>query len=81
MRMADESLIVANYNAPESAASAQSSVTVSPDDATEYQIYQGVMGRPGVDFPVHPQIPATSFSCRDIKQSGYYADLETDCQV
>ena len=38
------------------------------------------MGQPGVDFPVLTTIPATSFTCRGIK-GGYYADLETNCQV
>lgn len=42
--------------------------------------YQGVEGKPGVDFPILSHIPRTSFSCRDV-ESGYYADLETDCQV
>ncbi|XP_048512385.1 mucin-5AC isoform X2 [Athalia rosae] len=40
----------------------------------------GVMGQPGVDFPVLTTIPATKFSCRGLK-GGYYADLETNCQV
>uniref|UniRef100_T1HCJ8 Chitin-binding type-2 domain-containing protein n=2 Tax=Rhodnius prolixus TaxID=13249 RepID=T1HCJ8_RHOPR len=39
------------------------------------------MGRPGVDFPVLPKIPRTDFSCRKVKSSGYYADLDTGCQV
>ena len=39
------------------------------------------MGRPGVDFPVLPSIPKTGFSCRQVKSSGYYADLDTNCQV
>ncbi|GLV31712.1 thawb [Carabus blaptoides fortunei] len=42
--------------------------------------YQGVMGKPGVDFPVLTYIPRTKFTCRG-KKSGYYADLETNCQV
>ncbi|XP_034173586.2 chitin-binding domain protein thawb isoform X1 [Osmia lignaria lignaria] len=62
----------------------------------EYQIYQvffgnadllkewlkgaGVTGQPGVDFPALTTIPVTSFSCRGLK-GGYYADLETNCQV
>uniref|UniRef100_A0A1B6GN83 Chitin-binding type-2 domain-containing protein n=2 Tax=Cuerna arida TaxID=1464854 RepID=A0A1B6GN83_9HEMI len=50
-------------------------------DNMEYQEYQGVMGRPGVDFPVLPSIPSTSFSCRAVRKPGYYADLDTDCQV
>ncbi|XP_046628884.1 mucin-4 isoform X2 [Neodiprion virginianus] len=40
----------------------------------------GVMGQPGVDFPVLTTIPATKFSCRGVK-GGYYADPETNCQV
>lgn len=40
----------------------------------------GVTGQPGVDFPALTTIPATSFSCRGLK-GGYYADLETNCQV
>ncbi|CAH1953396.1 unnamed protein product [Acanthoscelides obtectus] len=37
-------------------------------------------GTPGIDFPILSYIPRTSFSCKGIG-SGYYADLETDCQV
>lgn len=40
----------------------------------------GVQGVPGEDFPVYSTIPRTTFSCRDV-DAGYYADLETDCQV
>lgn len=46
----------------------------------DYEIYQGVVGRPGVDFPVLTAIPQTMFSCRDVG-NGYFADLETECQV
>ncbi|XP_025190559.1 mucin-3A [Melanaphis sacchari] len=51
------------------------------DKNSELQEYQGVIGRPGVDFPILPSIPQTDFSCRKVKKPGYYADLETDCQV
>ena len=44
------------------------------------EIYQGVLGRPGVDFPVMPRIPPTNFDCRNLG-NGYFADLETSCQV
>ncbi|KDR22635.1 hypothetical protein L798_12767, partial [Zootermopsis nevadensis] len=44
-------------------------------------VLTGVMGRPGMDFPVLRSIPKTGFSCRQVKHSGYYADLDTDCQV
>ncbi|XP_071051097.1 probable cyclin-dependent serine/threonine-protein kinase DDB_G0292550 [Onthophagus taurus] len=46
----------------------------------EFVYYQGVQGRPGIDFPVFARIPRTGFSCKQVP-SGYYADLETDCQV
>lgn len=44
------------------------------------EIYQGVLGRPGVDFPVMTVIPKTNFDCRNLG-NGYFADLETSCQV
>lgn len=50
------------------------------DEDREYQIYQGVVGRPGVDFPVLTKIPSTDFDCHKYG-NGYFADLETDCQV
>ncbi|KAI4458344.1 hypothetical protein MML48_7g00015405 [Holotrichia oblita] len=46
----------------------------------EYVYYQGVQGKPGIDFPVYSRIPRTSFSCKKV-ESGYYADLDTNCQV
>ncbi|ENN82016.1 hypothetical protein D910_03159 [Dendroctonus ponderosae] len=49
-------------------------------DLEYYQYFQGVDGRPGIDFPVYSYIPRTGFSCKGI-ESGYYADLETNCQV
>ncbi|CAG4988627.1 unnamed protein product [Colias eurytheme] len=42
--------------------------------------HQGVIGRAGVDFPALPNIPNTGFNCKNVP-TGYYADLETDCQV
>ncbi|XP_050355233.1 uncharacterized protein LOC126776626 [Nymphalis io] len=40
----------------------------------------GVIGKVGVDFPALPNIPITGFNCKNVP-TGYYADLETDCQV
>lgn len=40
----------------------------------------GVIGKAGVDFPAFPNIPNTGFNCKNVP-TGYYADLETDCQV
>ncbi|KAJ2954594.1 hypothetical protein O0L34_g2889 [Tuta absoluta] len=42
--------------------------------------HQGVIGKAGVDFPAFPNIPNTGFNCKNVP-TGYYADLETDCQV
>ncbi|XP_017104759.2 uncharacterized protein thw [Drosophila bipectinata] len=50
------------------------------DEDVDYEVYQGVVGRPGIDFPIYPRIPRTSFSCRSYG-NGYFADMETDCQV
>lgn len=49
-------------------------------DDSDYEIYQGVVGRPGIDFPVLTGIPQTTFNCRKFG-NGYFADLETECQV
>lgn len=38
-------------------------------------------GRPGIDYPIHWQVPKTSFDCRNHEQSGFYADVESDCQA
>ncbi|XP_055923671.1 putative mediator of RNA polymerase II transcription subunit 26 [Eupeodes corollae] len=52
----------------------------SSDEDLDYEVYQGVVGRPGIDFPIFPRIPQTTFSCRSYG-NGYFADLETTCQV
>lgn len=46
----------------------------------DYDAYQGVLGRAGIDFPVLPGIPKTSFNCKSVG-NGYFADLDTECQV
>lgn len=51
-----------------------------PDIDNDPEIYQGVLGRPGVDFPVMTVIPKTNFDCQSLG-NGYFADLETSCQV
>lgn len=78
-RMATEALVVKSYGNGEP--TTVTSTTSKKNRFEEYQLYQGVMGRPGIDFPVYSHIPPTTFSCRNVKKSGYYADLSTDCQV
>uniref|UniRef100_A0A182VPS8 Chitin-binding type-2 domain-containing protein n=1 Tax=Anopheles minimus TaxID=112268 RepID=A0A182VPS8_9DIPT len=46
----------------------------------EINSYQGLVGRAGIDFPVLTHIPNTVFDCRS-HGNGYFADLETRCQV
>ncbi|XP_059059055.1 uncharacterized protein LOC131852397, partial [Achroia grisella] len=45
-----------------------------------WDIKLAVPGEPGSDYPTLGAIPKTSFSCAG-KAPGYYADLETNCQV
>ncbi|PRD34425.1 UNVERIFIED_CONTAM: hypothetical protein NCL1_14660 [Trichonephila clavipes] len=40
-----------------------------------------IRGIPGEDFPDYCDIPITTFSCVDKRIPGFYADLETGCQV
>merc|ERR1712037_491312 len=54
------------------------------DDGEEMNIKMlrmSVPGEPGVDFPILATVPSTSFSCVGKAEGGYYADMETGCQV
>ena len=48
---------------------------------------KSIPGSPGTDFPDLNSIPITRFNCLDAKseggtrQPGFYADVETQCQV
>ncbi|KAL7293691.1 hypothetical protein TKK_0012767 [Trichogramma kaykai] len=53
---------------------------LASDKNGEYLKIQEITGQPGVDYPALTTIPATTFSCRG-QRGGYYADLETNCQV
>lgn len=41
----------------------------------------GIPGEAGVDYPTLHVIPRTAFTCSQQPHNGYYADLETSCQV
>ncbi|CAB3257126.1 unnamed protein product [Arctia plantaginis] len=45
-----------------------------------WDIRLAVPGEPGNDYPTLGAIPRTDFSCAG-KEPGYYADIETNCQV
>ncbi|KAJ0172142.1 hypothetical protein K1T71_012115 [Dendrolimus kikuchii] len=53
------------------------------DDTGEYEggDYSAIPGQPNIDYPIHSYIPSTSFSCDSQAYPGYYADVETRCQV
>ncbi|XP_059058777.1 mucin-2 [Achroia grisella] len=55
---------------------------IPPDSQPDLDVveHQGVIGRAGIDFPAYPNIPNTGFNCKNAP-TGYYADLETECQV
>ncbi|PRD34424.1 UNVERIFIED_CONTAM: hypothetical protein NCL1_14659 [Trichonephila clavipes] len=61
-----------------------SNLTDEPMDADyKYPIQIGsILGVPGEDFPDYYDIPITTFTCANKKRiPGFYADLETGCQV
>lgn len=41
----------------------------------------GIPGEAGVNYPTLHVVPKTAFSCSQQSHNGYYADLETSCQV
>ncbi|KAL4713010.1 hypothetical protein ACJJTC_014644 [Scirpophaga incertulas] len=43
--------------------------------------YSAIPGEPGTDYPILSEIPKTNFRCDAQQYPGYYADVETRCQV
>ncbi|XP_018577511.1 collagen alpha-1(III) chain-like, partial [Anoplophora glabripennis] len=43
--------------------------------------YSAIPGQPGRDYPILSEVPETSFDCDDQEYRGYYADVETRCQI
>ncbi|CAH2089365.1 unnamed protein product [Euphydryas editha] len=50
------------------------------DNGHGWDIRLAVPGLPGNDYPTLSSIPRTTFTCSG-KDPGYYADIETNCQV
>uniref|UniRef100_A0A182WWV4 Chitin-binding type-2 domain-containing protein n=1 Tax=Anopheles quadriannulatus TaxID=34691 RepID=A0A182WWV4_ANOQN len=48
--------------------------------STTDQLRSALPGEPDVDYPILGSVPATQFTC-DNRHHGYYADVETRCQV
>ncbi|EFX79931.1 hypothetical protein DAPPUDRAFT_52062 [Daphnia pulex] len=42
---------------------------------------ESIPGEPEFDYPILDKIPSTSFKCAGQRNAGYYADVETRCQV
>lgn len=66
-----------NQFAPEEGAEA----LYSGKQSTDRHFTDTIPGDPGSDYPAHRSIPKTAFSCKGKTNWGYYADIETDCQV
>ncbi|XP_060526598.1 pro-resilin-like [Cylas formicarius] len=43
--------------------------------------YSAIPGQPDIDYPILAYVPETSFRCDQQQYPGYYADVETRCQV
>ncbi|KAF5300102.1 hypothetical protein FQA39_LY11294 [Lamprigera yunnana] len=43
--------------------------------------FSAIPGQPDVDYPILSDVPQTSFKCEEQQYPGYYADVETRCQV
>ena len=43
--------------------------------------YTGIPGTPWIDYPMYSTVPLTGFSCKLTKYPGFYADIDTGCQV
>ncbi|XP_076352438.1 uncharacterized protein LOC143247813 [Tachypleus tridentatus] len=56
-------------------------VDLSTDSLPQDLDGDGIPGQAGVDYPTLSSVPQTSFSCRQQPLNGFYADLETSCQV
>ncbi|XP_054737726.1 serine-rich adhesin for platelets [Anastrepha obliqua] len=46
----------------------------------QFDLRHTIPGEPDIDYPVYSEVPSTRFECTG-KHEGYYADMETRCQV
>lgn len=54
---------------------------VDEEDMGIMMLRMSVPGEPGLDYPIYDKVPTTTFSCIGKLEGGYYADIETGCQV
>lgn len=50
-------------------------------DPSYYGYIPGIPGRPWKDYPMYSHVPRTGFHCKLVKYPGFYADVDTGCQV
>ncbi|XP_036342928.1 putative mediator of RNA polymerase II transcription subunit 12 [Rhagoletis pomonella] len=53
---------------------------MSGNTQQQFDLRHTIPGEPEVDYPIYSEVPSTSFECTG-KHEGYYADMETRCQV
>ncbi|XP_023245633.1 uncharacterized protein LOC106640921 isoform X2 [Copidosoma floridanum] len=54
---------------------------LSPSVRAYLDLGKSIPGRPGTDYPVLGKVPYTQFYCDDQPYPGFFADMETRCQV
>lgn len=40
-----------------------------------------IPGIAGIDYPIYHEVPETGFSCQKQRYKGFFADMQTNCQV
>ena len=60
---------------------ARQSAREGDDEREGERLEDALPGVPGTDYPTFAAIPRTTFDCRTHEWPGYYADVETQCQV
>lgn len=50
-------------------------------DAKFYGYIPGIPGKPWKDYPLYSSVPLTGFDCKLTKYPGFYADIDSGCQV
>lgn len=51
------------------------------NENSQRYLTESIPGEPNTDYPTYKSIPKTAFSCKGKPNWGYYADVETGCQV
>ncbi len=51
------------------------------DTGTTTDSSTSIPGTPGIDYPIFGEVPYTGFDCQKQRYKGFFADLDTKCQV